>query len=73
MELHGRRRGKKVGFGDTSAPSPQKAATKPASVKPPGRSFEIEPYDTEEWLAWVEELKKEAKTTGQHLYIQVTL
>jgi hypothetical protein len=65
-------RKKKTGFGK-AAPPPPKPTTAPAATKPLGRTFEIEPYDTAEWLQWVEGLKEEAKAGGQHLYVQVQL
>lgn len=59
------------GFGKAEPPKP--AITKPEQLPVAGKKFELEPYDLEEWRAWLENLKKERKAGTDHLYVQVQL
>lgn len=61
------------GFGKEESPASAPSSSGKAPDLKPDQRFEIQPYNKDEWFAWLRNLQKEANVTGDHLYVQVQL
>lgn len=68
-----------VSFGRSGKPTDSKGfgAAKPVQqvkqVSNQDKKWQLEAYDTAEWIEWLDEQKKQAGVKGEHVFVQIQL